>query len=184
MRETSRPGPRCFVLASAVLILLAGCVAEPTPQAPPPTTELPAEPGASPTPWDPGDVPDASDAVELLPAQRGDCAVDPSLGGTVALVVVSDDDETPVEVTYDVFRTDGTIAVRRMTQPGPILMAVQQDCTDGVVSSPWQFRATRPGGGALSCWMTYGGRQVTADSAFAEGADEELAVDCTGHPGM
>lgn len=133
-------------------------------------------------PWDPGDIPDASEAVRFPPAQRGDCPVDPAQPGVITLVVTSDDDATPVEVTYSVFRTDGTEQVRRMTQPGPVITVVQADCTDGVTSGPWQFVA-EAASGSLACSLFFGGKLVASDSGFAEGADDDVRADCTGHPG-
>ncbi|MRG58411.1 hypothetical protein GE115_00760 [Agromyces sp. CFH 90414] len=173
---------QCAV-AIVAAIAMAGCsVPEGGPDAP--STTAPAASPPSSTPWEP-QIPDPTVAVNVVPAQMGDCPVDPAAHGLVAFVVTSDDDTTPVAVTYPVFRADGSRHVRRMTQPGPVIAVLQTDCTDGVVSSPWEFRATADSGGSLSCTLTYGGKRVVSDSDFVEGdLDPGLEVDCTGHPGM
>lgn len=183
------------VSVGAVLLgataMLSGCTAagETHPSgetSPSPTASSGASEGVprSDAPWDPGDLPDPSAAIHVTPAQRGDCPVNPADPGTITFVVTSDDDSTPVEVTYPVFRTDGTEQVRRMTQPGPVTVVLQADCTDGVPSGAWSFVATSRSG-SLACALFSGGRLVASDSVFDEspGADG-VRADCTGHPGM
>lgn len=159
-----------LAVVGAVIATLSGCVPSSAPG-----------PAASQTPWDPGDVPNPSAALRMPPAQRGDCPVDPSAPGVIAFFVTSDDDVTPVEVTYPVFRTDGTRLVRRMTQPGPVITVLQADCTGGVVEGPWGFVATAESG-SLACALFFGGKLVASDSAAGEGG--AVRADCTGHPGM
>ncbi|WP_308796285.1 hypothetical protein [Agromyces silvae] len=102
----------------------------------------------------------------------------------MTLVVTSDDDTTPIEITFPVFRGDGTQQVRRMTQPGPVVTVVQADCTDGVTDGPWGFVA-EAASGSLACALFFGGKLVASDSASAEGGSESgVRADCTGHPGM
>ncbi|MDR5700103.1 hypothetical protein [Agromyces aerolatus] len=167
-------------LALTTLLALTACTAPSAAPRPGPTPAAES--------FHPGDVPDPSGAVRFPPAQRGDCPVDPAAPGLVTLVVTSDDDATPIEVTYPVFRADGTQQVRRMTQPGPVITVLQADCTDGVVDGPWRFVAEAETG-ALACALFFGGRLVASDSASAEGVAAEGAgagvrTDCTGHPGM
>lgn len=189
MTRGRRPaGTSAAVLASlagvAVLASLSACTTPSTPA--PAASSTPAS-----TTWDPGDIPDPSAALQVPPAQRGDCPVDPAAAGVIAFVVTSDDDVTPIELTYPVFRTDGTELVRRMTQPGPVITVLQSDCTDGIVDGPWGFVATADAG-SLACALFYGGKLVASDSAFNEGgasdgtdaSDGRVRADCTGHPGM
>lgn len=115
-------------------------------------------------------------------AQVGDCPVDPAEPGVITFVVTSDDDTTPVEVTYPVFRVDGSELARRMTQPGPVITVVLADCA-GAGGGPWRFLATAEQG-SLACALFYGGKLVASDSAMADVAGEGVRADCTGHPGM
>jgi hypothetical protein len=182
MRRARRRIGGAFV-ALVLATTAAGCTG-PGETGTSPAPDAPSTSGAADAPWDPGDIPDASTAVVFPPAQRGDCPVDPAEPGTITLVVTSDDDATPVEVTYPAFREDGTQLVRRMTQPGPVITVVQSDCTGGAGGGPWSFVATAERG-SLACALFFGGRLVASDSAFAEGgADEHVSADCTGHPGM
>lgn len=182
MRTAWVRGAACAgaIVLIAVLSACTGPSAAPT--AGEPTA---GEPEAPPTAdaWDPGDVPDPSGVVRLPPAQRGDCPVDPAESRLVTFVVTSDDDTTPIEITFPVFRTDGTQQVRRMTQPGPVVTVLQADCTEGVTDGPWRFVA-EAASGWLACALFFGGKLVASDSASADGAaEDDVRADCTGHPG-
>lgn len=186
MRPTWLKAPACAA-AIVVIAALAACTGPdvPRPSRSAVTQATPStEASSSAEAWDPGDVPDPSGVVRFPPAQRGDCPVDPAEPGLVAFVVTSDDDTTPIELTYPVFRSDGTQQVRRMTQPGPAVTVLQADCTDGVSDGPWKFVA-EAATGSLACALFFGGTLVASDSGSAEGtAGDGVRADCTGHPGM
>lgn len=129
-----------------------------------------------PSAWQPGDVPDVSSLVHTPAAQRGDCPAEADSGALVTLVVTSGDLTAPVEVTYPVFRTDGTSLVRRMTQPGPVITVVLGDCGGGT-KTPMRFVATT-GSGALACALFVGGELITA----AEG-DRRVECEAAGSAG-
>jgi len=129
----------------------------------------------------PGPVPDPSVAVRVPPAQRGDCVVDPADPDLITLVVTSDDDTHPVEVTYPVFRTDGTRQVRRMTQPGPVIVVVQSPCTTDSSAGTWTFTASAETR-ALSCALFRGGELIARDSAAAAGSEERVRATCPARP--
>lgn len=183
-RAASRRAPiaaLCGAASVALLALVSACTG-PGASAPDDT------PSPSRSVMQLGEIPDASSALRVPPSQRGDCPVDPAQPGVITFVVTSDDDSTPVEVTYPVFRTDNTEQVRRMTQPGPVITVLQADCTDGVVDGPWAFVATADSG-SLACALFYGGKLVASDSASGEGdatggTESGVRADCTGHPGM
>jgi hypothetical protein len=183
MRRSRRQFRAAAVSAGSAVLVLAGCTLGGSPGGP---AEASAPPDASArptsTPWDPGDVPDPSGTLTMPPAQRGDCPVDPAEPGVITFVVTSDDDTTPVEVTFPVFRVDGSELARRMTQPGPVITVVLADCA-GAGGGPWRFFATAEHG-SLACALFFGGKLVASDSAIAEGSTDGVRADCTGHPGM
>ncbi|QEO12998.1 hypothetical protein FLP10_00135 [Agromyces intestinalis] len=170
MRSIAAAGAAALVTASCVL--LSACSTGGV------LPEASDRPTATPTaePWDPGAVPDPGGAIEVLPAQRGDCPVDPAATDLITFVVASGDDTRPVRVTYPVSRADGTLFVRRMTQPGPVLTAVLAECSDAGPARR-SYRATAEFG-PLSCARFVGGRLVASDedAGDADGA----RVDCTG----
>jgi len=172
----SRIGTVATVLAAATWVVACSGQA-PIPAPTGGVTASPSRPGLMP-----GPVPDPSVAVRVPPAQRGDCVVDPADPGLVTFVVISDDDTHAVEVTYPVFRTDGTRQVRRMTQPGPVIVVVQSPCTDEASAGAWPFAAsgeTR----ALSCALFVGGVLIARDSASAEGsAEARVRATCPAGP--
>lgn len=108
-------------------------------------------------------MPDASALVHAAPAQRGDCPLDPADDALITLVVSSRDAVTPVDVTYPVFRTDGTRLVRRMTQPGPVITVLLGACGAGAgAGGAMQFVATT-GTGTIACALFVGGDLIAAD---------------------
>ena len=173
-------------LAAVALLssLLTGCTADSSPStgqdpasAPAPATTPPPEtstPTATPEPI--SDVPHV-----VLPAE-GDCTLD---GRVVTFVVTADDDTVPIEITYPGF-TPASAApeARTMTAVGPVVTVLQRPCNSGPESEPWPFTASRASGDHLACAVFFGGMPIRQDGDYAEGADRELSVDCTSHPGM
>ncbi|WP_350349925.1 hypothetical protein ABIQ69_08520 [Agromyces sp. G08B096] len=179
---TRRRGARAA--AAFVVLAATGCTTTapgPAETTPGPATS-PTSASSTPQAWDPGDIPDPSSALEVLPAQRGDCPVDPGAADVIAFVVTSEDDTAPVELTYPVFRSDGTQLVRRMRQPGPVLVVLQSDCTGGAASDLWHFLAASEGTGTLACSLFIAGRHVASATGVAEGGAGARA-DCSGAPG-
>jgi hypothetical protein len=139
-----------------------------------PPSEPPSEP-AEPA----GALPDP------LPAEPGDCPLDRSALGVVTFVVTADDDSTPIDLTYSVFRPDADPEIRTTTSVGPAVALLQTNCGNQAASEPWTFTATSATGGSLACAVFYGGKLVKSSSDYAEGDVERgTAVDCTSHPGM
>ncbi|WP_394551877.1 hypothetical protein ACDF64_13490 [Agromyces sp. MMS24-JH15] len=126
-----------------------------------------ARPGGD---W-PGDLPDPASAIAVMPGQRGDCPIDPADPGLVEFVVSSGDADTPVRVTYPVFREDGQRMVRRMTSPGPLITVVLALCGDADASALTGFRAATDADLPLSCVLVRGGQVLGASAAEPGSAD-------------
>ena len=96
-----------------------------------------------------------------------------------------DDDTTPIELTYSVFRPGADPEIRTATAVGPVVTILQTNCGNQAASAPWTFTATSATGGSLACAVFYGGKLVKSTSDYAEGdVARGTAVDCTSHPGM
>lgn len=183
MRNDLRP--RLLAAAGAVLFTLAalaGCT----------TTGGGGTPSESPvTSSDPTTAPSESPAPptnaspNVVPAQPGDCPVDPSAPGVVTFVVTADDNSTPIEVTYSAFRPNADPDIRTVTSVGPSVVILLTNCGNATASSPWTFSATSATGGSLGCATFYGGKLLKSAGDYAEGdVARGTAVDCTAHPGM
>jgi hypothetical protein len=186
---TRGPAPLVGAAAVAAAMLLAGCANSVPPAASPlaPATNPVASATPSPTPEsDASESPVAgSDAPSVVPAEPGDCELEPDSPGAVLFVVTADDAVTPIELTYSAFRPDGTPEIRTATATGPVVTVLQTNCGDPVASAPWTFTAAAQTGDGLACASFYGGKHLVSDSDFAEGdAAAGVSVDCSGHPGM
>lgn len=171
--------------------LLTGCVTvdtsgflepsmRPTTEAP--TTTPPAEaPSPSPTP----EPEPASTLPVVVEPAAGDCQLDPS-DYVVTFVVTADNDSAPIEITYPGFALGADAPeARSMTVVGPVVTVLgNSSCSSGPESEPWPFTATSSADGSLSCAAFFGGKRINGESDYLEGADRDLSVDCTSHPGM
>ncbi|MET0726153.1 MAG: hypothetical protein ABWY36_07360 [Leifsonia sp.] len=176
------PRPLIVIVAAAVALALAGCSA--------PDTDAGAGPTASATPSEapapaPSPSPDPTAALPgTLPVVPGDCAYDPA-ELVVLFTVTSDDDTTPIEISYSAFRPGVEPEVRTVTATGPVISILQTDCGVGAVSAPWTLTATSATGRSLGCTSFFGGKLVAHATDYAEGdVARGDSVDCTGHPGM
>ena len=185
MRNDLRP--RLLAGAGAVLLTLAaltGCTPTGgggTPSEIPVTTPDPTtEPSPSASPEPPADA-----LPNVVPAQPGDCPVDPSAHGVVTFVVTADDNSTPIDVTYSAFRPGADPEIRTVTTVGPSVVVLLSNCGNQAASAPWTFSATSATGGSLSCAAFYGGKLLKSAGDYAEGdVARGTSVDCTAHPGM
>ncbi|WP_173921529.1 hypothetical protein [Agromyces sp. Marseille-P2726] len=174
--------------AAAILMTLAALTAcsvvgagDASSSVAPETSPPPATASASPS------EPAESDGAlpNALPAEPGDCPLDRSAPGVVTFVVTADDDSTPIDLTYSVFRPDADPEIRSTTSVGPAVALLQTNCGNQAASAPWTFVATSATGGSLACAVFYGGKLVKSASDYAEGdVARGTAVDCTSHPGM
>jgi hypothetical protein len=185
MRNDVRP--RILSGAAAILMTLTALTAcsvagtgDASPSIAPETTPPPS---ASAPPSEPA-VPTGA-LPKPLPAEPGDCPLDPSALGVVTFIVTADDDSTPIDLTYSVFRPDADPEIRTTTSVGPAVALLQTNCGNQAASEPWTFMATSATGGSLACAVFYGGKLVKSTSDYAEGdVARGTAVDCTSHPGM
>ncbi len=185
MRNDVRP--RILSGAAAILMTLTALTAcsvagtgDASPSIAPETTPPPS---ASAPPSEPA-VPTGA-LPKPLPAEPGDCPLDPSALGVVTFIVTADDDSTPIDLTYSVFRPDADPEIRTTTSVGPAVALLQTNCGNQAASEPWTFMATSATGGSLACAVVYGGNLVKSTSDYAEGVVARgTAVDCTSHPGM
>ena len=105
--------------------------------------------------------------------------------GVVTFVVTADDNSTPIELTYSVFRPGADPEIRTVTSVGPSVIALQTNCGNPAASAPWTFSATSATGGSLSCAVFYGGKLIKSAGDYAEGdVARGTSVDCSSHPGM
>lgn len=178
--------------AAAVLSssLLTGCSADaswfadpfPATASPAPTTTPPAEP-PTPTPTPPPSAGPSSELPTVVLPEPGDCELEGR--PVVTYLVTADDDSVPIEITYPAFTPDAAAPqARTITAVGPVVTVLQRHCTSGPESEPWPFTATRASGDHLGCAVFFGGMLIRTGSDYTEGADRELHVDCTSHPGM
>ena len=142
-----------------------------SPSAPPATSQAPTETADAL----------AGSAPTVVAAQPGDKAVDRSAHGVVTFVVTADDDTTPIDLTYSVFRPGVLPEVRTATVVGPSVVLLQTDCGE---YGPWTFTATSATTGSLSCAVFFGGMHLADDMYYAEGATDAGTVDCSATPGM
>ncbi len=99
-------------------------------------------------------------------------------------IVTVDDDSTPIEITYPSFTPSESGLPRTITAVGPVVTIFGVDCGPGIATEPWPFTATGDVESRLSCAAFFGGRLINVKSAYSEGAESGLSVDCTSHPGM
>jgi hypothetical protein len=119
----------------------------------------------------------------------GDCELSVDVGDrsqVVTFVITSDDDTTPIEITYPGYLPDSAAPeARTVTMVGPVITILGSTCGDGPESEPWPFIATSTSGEHLSCSAFFGGKHIRSASYYAEGDTvNDLVADCTSHPGM
>ena len=184
VRRRILPGVAAMLMTIAALTACStASTSDDTPTVAPETTT----PSPTATETAPPSEPAATDDAlpNPLPAQPGDCTLDRSALGVVTFVVTADDDSTPIEITYSVFRPGADPEVRTATAVGPAVSILQTDCGNQAASAPWTFTATSATGGSLACAVFYGGKLVKSTSDYAEGdVARGATVDCTSHPGM
>jgi hypothetical protein len=186
MRNDVRP--RVLSGAAAILVILGALTAcsgagtgDASPSIAPETSPPPSSASAQPS--EPA-MP-AGDLPNPLPAEPGDCPLDRAAPGVVTFVVTADDDSTPIDLTYSVFRPGADPEIRTATSVGPAVALLQTNCGNQAASAPWTFTATSATGGSLACAVFYGGKLVKSTSDYAEGdVARGTSVDCTSHPGM
>ena len=144
-------------------------------------TTPPADaPTPTPTPPEP-----ASTLPHTVGPQPGDCPVDSSdAGHIVTFVVTTDDDTTPIEITYPGFTPSVSGQPRTITAVGPVITILGSDCGPGVATEPWQLTATGEVQSFVSCAAFFGGMLFNTGSGYSESADTGASADCTGRPGM
>ena len=119
---------RILTGAAAILLTLttltacsvAGTVDD-RPSSTPDTSPLPSATTAPPT--EPAELDGALPVAP--PAEPGDCPLDRSALGVVTFIVTADDDSTPIELTYSVFRPDSDPEIRSATSVGPAVTILQ-----------------------------------------------------------
>ncbi|MFC5928467.1 hypothetical protein D6T64_20840 [Cryobacterium melibiosiphilum] len=114
-------------------------------------------------------------------APEGDCPAGSTLATTYT--VITDDSTTPVVIEYTAFNQDGSAPVQTETVYGPIVSRVSYSCDADSSGELWTLTATSTTQGALSCLLGFGGKTVSQDTGYNEGALVPLTVDCTGNPG-
>lgn len=181
VRRRILPGVAAMLMTLATLTACAAGGGDAGPSIAPETSPPPTE--TTPPPSEPT-APDAA-LPDTVPAEPGDCAVDRGALGVVTFVVTADDDSTPIELTYSVFRPDADPEIRTATTVGPAVTILQTNCGNQAASAPWTFTASSATGGSLACAVFYGGKLVKSTSDYAEGdVARGATVDCTSHPGM
>jgi len=160
---------------------VARTAAAPAPTATPPA----ATPAPTPSP-EPAPSATLPRTIHPLP---DDCQLSADVGDhsqVVTFVITSDDDTTPIEITYPGYLPDSAAPeARTVTAVGPVITILGSTCGDGPESEPWPFIATGTSGVHLSCSAFFGGKLIRSASYYAEGDTvNDLVADCTSHPGM
>jgi hypothetical protein len=197
MRKVARTAAAVAVSVLLSSTLLTGCATDTgwlngqptlTASPAPATTPAAATPPATPTPMpSPEPAPSAALPHTILPLP-GDCELSDvgTFSQVVTFVITSDDDTTPIEITYPGYLPDSAAPeARTVTAVGPVITILGSTCGDGPESEPWPFVATSTSGEHLSCSAFFGGKLIRSASYYAEGDTvNDLVADCTSHPGM